>query len=408
MIPVQVIVITLTFYYFILSLFGLFRKKEQKILMPEKSFALVVAAHNEEKVIGPLVENLLGMDYPRELFDVYVIADNCTDQTALIAKKSGANVHQRFNNVKRGKGYALEWMFNRLFKLDRGYDAVIIFDADNLVKENFLIEMNSKLCQGAKIVQGYLDSKNPYDTWVTRAFSITFWLSNRLLQLSRFNLGLSNVLGGTGMCISTDVLKEYGWGATSLTEDLEFSVKALMHGVKTTWAHDAVVYDEKALTFKQAWNQRKRWAQGQVDVAGRYLIPLIMKGIKERKFMYIDNAIHLFQPALVMIATFFTLTNIIPMMQDSYPPLFSSVMPWTGWQILSAIQFFYPVAALTLERIPWRAYVGLIYYPIFIYSWIPIVFLGFLHRKDKKWSHTEHVRSISYEEIAHHRKASSN
>lgn len=408
MIPVQVIIIALTFYYFVLSMFGLYRQKEKKILTPEKSFALVVAAHDEEAVIGPLVKNLLSLEYPQQLYDVFVIADNCTDRTALIARKAGANVYQRFNNEKKGKGYALEWMFHRLFKMERTYDAVVIFDADNLVKENFLIEMNSKLCQGAKVVQAYLDSKNPYDTWVTNAFAITFWVQNRLLQLARYNMGLSNVLGGTGMCISTDVLQEYGWGATSLTEDLEFSAKALLHGVKTTWAHDAVVYDEKALTFMQAWNQRKRWAQGQVDVAGRYLLPLIFKGIKERQFMYVDTAIHLFQPALVMLASFFTLINMVSFFQNSYMNIFSSVVPWTLWQILSAIQLVYPVAALALERVPWRGYVGLIFYPIFIYSWIPIVFLGFVHHKDTQWSHTKHVRSISYEEVVKQKKASSN
>ena len=409
MIPVQLIIILLTFYYFGLSIFGLFRKKEVKILTPEKTFALVVAAHNEEPVIGPLVENLGQLDYPRHLYDIFVVADNCTDKTALVARQAGALVHQRFNNVKRGKGYALEWMFSRLFKLERQYDAVVIFDADNLVKENFLIEMNSKLCQGHKIVQCYLDSKNPFDTWVTNTFSIAFWLTNRLLQLSRCNIGLSNVLGGTGMCISTGVLREFGWGATSLTEDLEFSMKALMHGVKTTWAHDAVVYDEKPLTFMQSWRQRKRWAQGQVDCAGRYFFPLLFKGIRERKLTYIDAAVHLFQPALVMIASFFTLTNLISAFQPHYTHIFSLVMPWSGWQILSAFQYVYPVAALSLDRLPWRAYLGLILYPVFIYSWIPIVFLGYIHRKDKQWSHTKHTRSINYDEVvAKQRKVSTN
>ncbi|AET65865.1 glycosyl transferase [Desulfosporosinus orientis DSM 765] len=409
MVPVQSIIIFLTFYYFILSMFGLYRKQEVKIHTPEKTFAVVVAAHNEEAVIGPLVENLLQLDYPKKLYDIFVVADNCTDKTALIAKKAGAIVHRRFNAEKRGKGYALEWMFYRLFKMERQYDAIIIFDADNLVKDNFLIEMNSKLCQGHQIVQCYLDSKNPFDTWVTNTFSIAFWVTNRMLQLARFNTGcLSNVLGGTGMCISTDVLKEFGWGATSLTEDLEFSMKALSHGIKTTWAHDAVVYDEKPLTFMQAWHQRKRWAQGQVDVAGRYFFPLILKGIKERKLMYIDGAIHLFQPALVMIATFFMLTNIIDAFQPQYN-VFTLVMPWTGWQILSAFQYLYPVAALALDRLPWRAYVGLVLYPVFIYSWIPIVFLGFINRKDKQWSHTKHTRSISIEEVnIKQKKASSN
>lgn len=400
MVPVQVLIIFFTLYYFILSMFGLFRKPEKKILTPEKSFALVVSAYNEEAVIGQLVENLLKLDYPKELYDVFVVADNCTDKTALIAKEAGAIVHQRFNNEKRGKGYALEWLFYRIFKMDKKYDAVIIFDADNLVNQSFLTEMNSKLCQGHKIIQCYLDSKNPFDTWVTNAFSITFWLANRMLQLARYNTGhLSNILGGTGMCIDSSVLKKIGWGATSLTEDLEFTMKALTYGIKTTWAHDAVVYDEKPLTFIQSWNQRKRWAIGQIDCAGRYLIPLLIKSIKERKIMYFDAAVHLFQPALTLIATFFMLVNMIAIVQPYYTHVFSDVMPWTGWQILSAFQLLYPVAALALDRLPWKAYMGLILYPVFIYSWIPICFLGFINRNHKEWSHTKHTRSIAIEEV---------
>ena len=181
-----------------------------------------------------------------------------------------------------------------------------------------------------------------------------------------------------------------------------------MYGIKTTWAHDAVVYDEKPLTFAQAWRQRKRWAQGQVDVAGRYLIPLVFKAFRERKLMYFDAAVHLFQPALVMIATFFMLTNVISALQPHYTHVFNLVMPWTGWQILSAIQYLYPVAALALDRLPWRAYIGLILYPIFIYSWIPIVFLGFVNRKDKEWSHTKHTRSIKYDDVVRQKKVSTN
>lgn len=399
MIPIQVLIIFFTFYYFLLFLAGMFRRKERKNLTPKHKFALVVAAHNEEAVIQPLIHNLLHLDYPSELYRVFVVADNCTDQTASLARQAGATVYQRFNDSKRGKGYALEWMFQRLFRMEQQYDAVVIFDADNLVKHNFLSEMNSKLCQGDRIIQGYLDSKNPLDNWVTNAFSVAFWVSNRLLQLSRYNVGLSNVLGGTGMCISTDVLRQVGWGAHSLTEDLEFSMKALTYGIKTTWAHDAVVYDEKPLTFAQSWRQRRRWAQGQVDVASRYFLILLLKGIRERRLVYLDAAIHLFQPALVMIVAFFTLVNMIGIVQPHYTHIFTLVMPWTGWQILYILQYFYPIGALVLDRIPWRAYAGLLFYPLFIYSWIPIVFLGFLNHKDRRWEHTKHTRSISYEEV---------
>jgi len=399
MITVQLIIIFVTLYYFTLALTGIRRRPENKNYDTVSRFAIVVAAHNEEQVITPLINNLKDMDYPKELFDIYVVADNCTDGTAVLARKAGAYVFQRFHETKKGKGYALEWLFAKVFSLDKTYDAFVIFDADNLVKRNFLMEMNYKLCDGEKIIQGYVDSKNPYDTWVTNTFSISFWLMNRMIQLARYNLKISNTLAGTGMCISYEVLKKLGWGAHSLTEDLEFTMRALMHGVKTSWAHDAVVYDEKPLTFMQSCHQRKRWAQGQIDIAGRYLLPLFIKGIREKKWMYIDASLHLFQPYFTMIGTGFILLQVFPFLQPWYTNIFIELVPWTVWQIISSGVTIFPAVALYLDKIPWRAYWGLILYPIFMYSWIPIIFAGFIHRNRKEWSHTRHTRSIEYNEI---------
>lgn len=406
MICIQLLLIFITVYYFTLALIGIRRKPEKKDHPYVNRFAVVVAAHNEEQVITPLIKNLKDMHYPPELFEIFVVADNCTDKTALLARKAGAHVYQRFNDKKRGKGYALEWLFARIFALNKKFDAVVIFDADNLVKKNFLAEMNNKLCEGEKIIQGYIDSKNPYDTWVTNTFSIAFWLMNRMIQLARHNLKISNTLAGTGMCISYDVLKKLGWEAHSLTEDLEFTMRALMHGIKTSWAHDARVYDEKPLTFIQSCRQRKRWAQGQVDVAGRYLLPLLFKGLRERKWMYIDAALHLFQPYFTMIATGFLLLQFLTFLNPYYINLFIEYVPWTVWQIISGGVTVFPALALYLDRIPWRAYLGLILYPIFMYSWIPIIFMGILHRNRKEWSHTEHTRSIEYQEIVEQKVAS--
>ncbi|NLI91199.1 MAG: glycosyltransferase family 2 protein [Peptococcaceae bacterium] len=408
MISIQVLIIFITLYYFTLSIIGMRRKPEKKDYDPVNRFAIVVAAHNEEQVIAPLVENLKDLDYPPELYDIYVVADNCTDKTAFLARKAGACVFQRFNDTKRGKGYALEWLFAKIFALPKTYDAFVIFDADNLVKRNFLLEMNVKLCEGEKIIQGYIDSKNPFDTWVTNTFSIAFWLMNRLIQLARFNLGISNTLAGTGMCISYDVLKRLGWGAHSLTEDLEFTMKALVYGVKTSWAHDAIVYDEKPLSFMQSCRQRKRWAQGQVDVAGRYMLLLVIKGFREKKWMYFDAAIHLFQPYFTMIGSFFLLVQVFTFLQPYYVNLFIDYVHPVAWQLVSGAITVFPIIALFLDRIPWKAYVGLIFYPIFMYSWIPIIFVGFLHRNKKEWSHTRHTRSISYNEIVEGEKVSTN
>ncbi|NLO98283.1 MAG: glycosyltransferase family 2 protein [Peptococcaceae bacterium] len=404
MITIQLLIIFVTLYYFTLGFTAFKRKPEKKDYPPVKRFAVVVAAHNEEKVISPLINNLKNLDYPKELFDIYVVADNCTDKTAYLAKKSGAIVFTRYHKTKRGKGYALEFLFAKIFELNKPYDAFVIFDADNLVKRNFLLEMNNKLCEGHKIIQGYIGSKNPYDTWVTNTFSIAFWIMNRMIQLPRYNLNLSNTLAGTGMCISYDVLKQLGWGAHSLTEDLEFTMKALLQGIKTSWAHDAIVYDEKPLTFMQSCRQRKRWAQGQVDVALKYLIPLVIKAVKEKKWMYMDAAMHLFQPFFTVLGSIFLILQAFSFLQPYYLNIFVTYVPTFVWQIVSGGVTIFPALALYLDRIPWRAYLGLIVYPIFMYSWIPIIFLGMLHHKRKEWSHTQHTRSIELKELVKEEK----
>ena len=104
-----------------------------------------MCAHNEEAVVGELVKNLRSLDYPDELYDIFVVADNCTDKTAEVASAAGANVHERFNKEEVGKGYAMGWMFDRVEKMDRKYDAFLIFDADNLVHPQFMLEMNDHL-----------------------------------------------------------------------------------------------------------------------------------------------------------------------------------------------------------------------------------------------------------------------
>lgn len=197
-VTMQVILALLAVYQFTFSLFGLIKKKKKKHYPATKSFAVLVAAHNEEQVIGALMENLKQLDYPEDLYDVFVICDNCTDGTAQIVREHGLNACVRTNADLRGKGYAIEWMLKYLWKLPRQYDAVVMFDADNLVDRNFLLEMNDDLCNGSRVIQGYIDTKNPEDSWITAAYGVSYWYINRLWQLSRHNLNMANFLGGTG------------------------------------------------------------------------------------------------------------------------------------------------------------------------------------------------------------------
>ena len=400
MIPFQLMIIFFTIYYFFISWFGLFgKKKEVKIYDEIKTFAMVVCAHNEAAVIAPLVDNLRKLNYNSDLYDIFVVADNCQDDTAEVARKAGAIVHERFHDTKKGKGYAMDWMFDRLFKMERHYDAVCVFDADNLVHPNFLKEMNSRLCNGEKLIQGYLDSKNPTDTWVSGVFSISFWIVNHVWHLAKYNMGLSACLGGTGMCIDTDILKRYGWGATCLTEDMEFTMKAMMENIPTTWAHDAIIYDEKPLTFMAAWNQRMRWAQGHFDVANRYIIPMFKKAIRERDIVVLDCTVNLIQPYFLMISTFFVLCSSVYEYYPFYTNIIYSIIPMQVWTIIGIGQYIFPVACLWKIRASFMSWVYLLFYPIFVYTWVPITVIGFFRRHEHEWNHTIHTRSISFDEV---------
>ena len=444
----QIFVFAITCYYLILGLIGLFRKEEKKNYTPKNKFALLIAAHDEEVVIGSLIESMLKLDYPKEMYDIFVIADNCTDDTAKIAKNYGVNVCERFAEDKKGKGYALEWMFAKLFDMKKKYDAVAIFDADNLVHKDFLKEINSKLQDGYKVVQGYIDSKNPEDSWIAAAYSIAFWTQNRMFQLSRANVGLSNQIGGTGFAVETNTLKKLGWGATCLTEDLEFTCKLVLNGEKVGWAHDAIIYDEKPLKLKQSWNQRKRWMQGFTDVASRYFFKLIKKSIVERKFYMFDCALYVLQPFITLLLGISAVLTLIQAHRSSNIFIINYLFSDAGFKAFAVAQFLITPLILAVEKkvtkpflfmmalyssnvfvVPYLAsivgdwkigsLIGIGYnilflvltgmflgkkdlilffrfwlYGIYTLTWIPITIQGILNKNNKEWNHTKHVRKI--------------
>jgi len=454
----QIVVFVMTLYYLLLSLFGLYKRNDEgaENCKPEKSFALVVAAHDEEMVIAQIIESLKALDYPKELYDILIIADNCEDRTAEIARSyDDVLVYERKINNKKGKGYALEWMFERILKMGKKYDSIAIFDADNLVSKNFLKEMNYKLLSGFKVVQGYIDSKNPNDSWITESYSISFWSANRLFQLARANLGLSNQLGGTGFCMDTQVLKKLGWGATCLTEDLEFTCKLVLNGERVGWAHNAVVYDEKPLTLKQSWRQRKRWMQGFTDVSSRFFFKLLKKSLKERDFVAFDCALYTVQPFLTVAIG---VSAILTLLQNSTEQGLNIFVinylftPWV-WKTFSVLQFIFTplvmvlenklskkmfavftlysfniviftfvfgnsgklfeiaianciyliifIAAMTItdRKYSLKIFIWYLLYGLYTLTWIPITIQGIMDKNKKEWSHTKHIRQISIQDV---------
>lgn len=405
-IVVQVFACGLGAYYIFISIFAWIPKKElPDISDKEHKFALIVAAHNEESVIKYMVESLYKLDYNPEKYKVFVIADNCTDKTAEIAKDAGATVFERFNENLRGKGHALEWMFEKIYALDEEFDSICIFDADNVVSRNFLREINKQHNKGFKVVQGNIESKNPYDSWISTAYSVSFWMIGKMFQQARYNINLTCQLSGTGFSIDIDLLKKLGWGATCLTEDMEFTAKLALNGYKVGWAHNAYVFDEKPLYLKQSWRQRKRWMQGHADVASRFTRQLLKRAITKHDMSALDCAVYLMQPLKILALGVITIVGWLQaVFPDGQIGFFQIYYLFGGnflFYVLSIFSFLYIPFTVTYEKREFNFQLFLCYITYWLYSltWIPIAVQGIIHKNDKEWVHTEHVRTIDINEI---------
>ena len=389
-------------YQIMVSLCSLVKLKDKPLkVKKDHRFMAIIPAHNEEFVVGNLIESLKNQTYNKELYDIYVIADNCTDNTAKVAKEAGAIVYERFDATKKTKGYALNWFLQQKIKEDAPYDAFFIFDADNIVDKDFIKNMNKKLCQGEDVVQGYRDIKNPSDNWITSGYALFYWTMHRFYHLARYNLGLSPLLNGTGFMVKFDVIKPQGWHTVTLTEDIEFSLKRIIAGKKLGWATDAIVYDEQPTGFKQSWSQRSRWTVGHMQCIKEYTKPLA-QAAKENKTMmnfdgllYIVGSIPMFVITLILLATNFLMYAGNGMTETEL--------------ILNLLRYLIPtfllpigtaVIAMALDKRPIKPMLkGLLCYPLFMGTWLLINFKC-LFKRETTWEKINHVRDIKIAEVS--------
>ena len=254
-------------YQIVVGFFGFGKaKKDYKDHDPQSRFLVLVPAHNEEKVIGDIIRNLKEMDYPEELVDFYIIADNCTDGTAEKARSLGAKVietRKESPDAPTGKPIALKKALSMIDYQDR-YDLIMVFDADNLIDLNMFREVNSQYLDKGKpeFIQCYLGAKNKKGV-VAWFYYTGYTLSNRFFDLAKHRMGLNCVIGGTGFAVSASYLYQRGgWNAMALTEDFEMQVEATLEGRRILWNHFARVYDEKPTRLSAAIRQKIRWGQG--------------------------------------------------------------------------------------------------------------------------------------------------
>ena len=388
-------------YQIMVSVCSLVKLKEKPLkIKKDHRFMAIIPAHNEEAVVGNLIESLKNQDYPKDLYDIFVIADNCTDHTAQIAKDTGAIVYERFDNTKKTKGYALQWFLKQKIEEDAPYDALLIFDSDNIVDKNFIKAMNKKLCQGEDVVQGYRDIKNPTDSWVTAGYAIFYWTMHRFYHLARYNLGLSPLLNGTGFMVKFDVIKPNGWDTETLTEDLEFSLKRIIQGRKLGWATDAIVYDEQPVGFKQSWKQRTRWSVGHIQCIEKYTKSLALAVKEHKTLMIVDGLLYILGSIPMFVITLILLVLNTVMYLGNGMTTADLIMNYLRYLIPT---FIFPILTgvliLKLDHRPIKPMIrGLLCYPLFLGSWLLINFKC-LFKRDTSWEKIDHVRDIKIQEV---------
>ena len=264
-------------------------------------YAVLISARNEELVIGNLLDSISAQDYPSRLVRVFVVADNCTDKTAKVARAHGAIVYERFNDKLVGKGYALEYLLDRIGE-EYGdvFDAYMVFDADNLLSEDYIRCMNETFSDGYRIITSYRNSKNYGDNWISAGYALWFLREAKYLNNARYLLGTSCAVSGTGFLFSREILKSCGgWPFHLLVEDIEFTIHNVVSGEKVGYCPRAVLYDEQPTKFSQSWKQRMRWARGYIQILCKYGGDLLHGIFAKRSFSCFDMTMNI-APAVIL------------------------------------------------------------------------------------------------------------
>ena len=260
-------------------------------------FAVLVPAHDEAPVIERLLRSLQAQTHPRDRFDIYVVADNCTDATAELARRSGAIVHERHDPLLRAKGHALRWLLERV-RAHGSYDAYVVFDADSEVAPDFLMRMDARLAAGSLVIQSHYRVLNAGDSGAAALREAALASLHYSRPAGRAALGLSSGLKGNGMCFAAGVLDRFGWGSVGLAEDVELHLGLVRRGIRTDFAPEAVVRADMPDSVDAATSQNLRWEAGRLQAVKRDVGPMLVEGILHARPMVIDAAVEQLIPPL--------------------------------------------------------------------------------------------------------------
>lgn len=377
--------IATAYLYVLMAVYFLSGKNIYPVQPVTKRFAVIIPAHNEEEVIRCTLESMRLLDYPQKLFDVVVVADNCSDSTASIVKTEGFICLERFDNQNRGKGYALEHAFKQL--LTENYDAFVIIDADSVVTPDFLTAMNGRLQQGQSVVQAYYGILNPNSSALTYLFYVGNIIENKLFYAAKEYLGLPIMLRGNGMCFARSIVEQYPWQAYSIVEDTEYGLNLIKADIRIHFATEVQVLAKQPETLRQAHTQRLRWASGNATLSKGYALKLMWQGVVEKRLSLIDAGFSFFvlsKPLLLLgLFVVVSLSAVVSLTE-------TGGHFWFLWALLlMAAQTLYLLAGIIMGGVTLRNLWLLLQSPFLLLWFIYVTLLGLAGVKKSQWLRTE-------------------
>lgn len=387
------------FFYIFAAYFG----KDKPLPPPKKNrLAILICARNEERVIGRLIESLKAQSYDRSLYEIFVGADNCTDDTASVARGAGAVVYERENKTEIGKGYVLDFLLSKIWR-DYGedcFDGFVVFDADNIADRNFLTEINKVFSGGYDVVSSYRNASNYGKNWLSAGSAMYFLRDSVIMNRARAKLGCNTCITGTGFLFSNNLAKRNGgWPFHTLTEDGEFTLDNACNHVSTSSAYNAIFYDEQPETLADSWNQRVRWCKGGLQIFKLYFARLV-RGIFGSRFLsFFDMANFMFCAYITVVLSIIANIIAVPLsLAFGTDPLQILAMfgIMTALLYLALVAFSLPITVSEWKRIhapSWKKILYIFTFPLFIFSFAPPAVAAILKPKVEWKQHSRNKAS---------------
>lgn len=378
-----------TIYYLFLAIIALFSFRdeiEQFQSTAETSFAILIPAHNEELTIRNTIHSCQNLDYPKEKYTIFVIADNCTDATAEISSAESVEVLERIDKVKQGKGYALSWAFKKL--LNENYDAYLILDADCVIDSHALVSFDMYFVNGAQLLQANDVIANPDDTAMSYALAVGNQLENEYFYAPKSFLRLAVFLRGTGMIIHREILQKIPWDAFSIAEDADYSLRIFKEKININFIKEVKVASKFPVTNEQLKVQRNRWAKGNLNLSKVYSLKFMRDGFLTRNLLLFDagwTLLVMSRPlVLVGILLAFISATMSCIIAQSMFSIF--LLKWAILIIVGVMTYFgFGIVSLGINN---RRIKYLIQTPLFVLRLAKITISGLFGKVQHAWNRT--------------------